>query len=685
MDLNYIQFVQFLKDNKMDSNFNNVQTSWTSVEQVIQDTEDFLSAVVAIRSLPGRENFLQDNDFSGTDLSNVLFAKNPDDPPLSLREANFIEADLRKANLNGLNLENAKFKEAELQEAQLIAVVAKGAVFSAAYLNKANLTEADLRDTEFYEAKLEGAILEKADLSNAKLNDANLKSANLENSIFINAELQGAILEDATLRGARLELANLKGTKINNKTQILAKWRIVWEIVNNQSSKNLLGQDLQEANLENVDLTKAKLRQADLIKASLKGADLSGADLSGAKLMQTALSRAILSNSNLVQADLSGAGLSRADLRGANLRAANLTGANLVGANLSGADLTDANLDGANFRDADLRNARLDRVGNSNFTGAIMDWVPQSPAPEQKVRPIVIGAIPDQNPEELEAIYNELAKYLSEKLAESEYNTQKLKIPFIYEKVANYQQAVEGLRNGSLDMVWFGGVTGRLAQKAVPSIQAIAQRNIDKEFASVFIARRDSGIGPIVENDLSVLRGKKFAFGDALSTSGAVMPLYYLKQQGFQTEDLLPQTHKIFSLSHDDTIKKVREGEVDLGVLNKQVWESRQNHPDNQNLQLIWTSPPFSDYHWVIHRGAAEPYLASFEKDLQPMFLPAVQKALIEIKDESILRAFGAKEFQEAWDNDYLSFDDILKDIISFLPEQVVKDINDTYKLSAGA
>ena len=61
-----------------------------------------------------------------------------------------------------------------------------------------------------------------------------------------------------------------------------------------------------------------------------------------------------------------------------------------------------------------------------------------------------IGAIPDQNPERLNRRYGQLAAELSDTL----------KVPVRYVPVSNYPAAVSAFRTGSLDLVWFGGLTG---------------------------------------------------------------------------------------------------------------------------------------------------------------------------------------------------------------------------------
>jgi len=93
----------------------------------------------------------------------------------------------------------------------------------------------------------------------------------------------------------------------------------------------------------------ADLRGANLCDADLRRIDLRGADLSGANLRDADLRRIDLRDANLCDADLSGADLFGANLSGADLSGADLSGADLFGANLYGADLSGADLFGANL------------------------------------------------------------------------------------------------------------------------------------------------------------------------------------------------------------------------------------------------------------------------------------------------------------------------------------------------
>ena len=266
-----------------------------------------------------------------------------------------------------------------------------------------------------------------------------------------------------------------------------------------------------------------------------------------------------------------------------------------------------------------------------------------APRPTGTKSPVLhIGAIPDQNPEKLNRLYGSLSAELSDQL----------KVPVQYVPVSNYPAAVSAFRTGSLDLVWFGGLTGVQARLQTPGAKVLAQRDIDAQFTSVFIANGASGLRPFSGGDqLTNLKGRRLSFGSESSTSGRLMPQYFMSQNGVSTEDLAGGTPG-FSGSHDATVAVVQSGAYEVGALNEQVWKSNveDGRVDPNNVSVIWRTPPYVDYHWV-----ARPDL---DQRFGKGFTNKVQAALLQIspttaRGETILELFGAAEFIPAQNSDY--------------------------------
>ena len=263
-------------------------------------------------------------------------------------------------------------------------------------------------------------------------------------------------------------------------------------------------------------------------------------------------------------------------------------------------------------------------------------------------QPLKVGAIPDQNPEKLNRLYGSLAKELS----------ARLNVPVRYLPVSNYAAAVSAFRTGSLDLVWFGGLTGVQARLQTPGAKVLAQRDIDARFTSVFIANGSSGLRPISSQDqLKQLKGKRFTFGSESSTSGRLMPQYFMKQAGVTPADFVGGRAG-FSGSHDATIAMVQSGAYQAGALNEQVWSSNVNagKVDPSKVRVIWRTPTYPDYHWVARPGLDQRFGSGFTE--------RIRTTLIGLKPDTsrrreVLELFGAKRFIPAKASDYVAIEKV--------------------------
>ncbi len=261
---------------------------------------------------------------------------------------------------------------------------------------------------------------------------------------------------------------------------------------------------------------------------------------------------------------------------------------------------------------------------------------------------LFVSAIPDQHPEKLNRLYGLLSSELS----------KKLDVPVRYIPVTNYPAAVSAFRTGNLDLVWFGGLTGVQARIQRPGAKVLAQRDIDPEFQSVFIANSASRI-PVLQNqsELIHLKGKRFTFGSQSSTSGRLMPQHFLQQVGIKLSDFKGKRPG-FSGSHDATLALVQSGSYEAGVLNKQVWEAniKKGKVDKSKVILIWETPPYPDYHWLVQPDLDERFGKRFTNKLQETLLGLSKNST---KQSKILSLFGANRFIKAYDYQYIDIERI--------------------------
>jgi len=229
------------------------------------------------------------------------------------------------------------------------------------------------------------------------------------------------------------------------------------------------------------------------------------------------------------------------------------------------------------------------------------------------------SAIPDQNSTELVEKYGQIAEYLADELD----------IPVSYVPSSDYSASVEAFKSGDVQLAWFGGLTGVRARAAVPGARAIAQGKVDPEFKSYFIAHKDAGITPS-DTFPKALAGKTFCFGSRSSTSGRLMPEYWIRQMTKKSpQEFFAGEEMSFSGDHSQTATLVNVGTFDAGVLNYKVYEEMvaEGKIDPAVCVKVWETPPYPDYNWTAH------------PDLGEDLIERLQAALIGMTDPALLAA----------------------------------------------
>ena len=269
----------------------------------------------------------------------------------------------------------------------------------------------------------------------------------------------------------------------------------------------------------------------------------------------------------------------------------------------------------------------------------------------KEVKPLITGAIPDQDPEKLQRQYTKLASYLQ----------KELNVPVEYKPVTDYTAAVTAFKVGDLDLVWFGGLTGVQARLQVPGAEAIAQRDVDEKFHSVFIANKKTNLKPFKDTaDLKQLKARTFTFGSESSTSGRLMPQHFLQQAGVNLTDFKGQAG--FSGDHDKTIKLVEAGTYEVGALNEKVWQKRVNakEVDLNKVEVLWRTPAYYDYHWVLNPQVKQRYGEDFGKKVQNALFKLDPKVP---EQKEILDLLQAEKFIPTKNENYAQIEKIGREI----------------------
>jgi phosphonate transport system substrate-binding protein len=248
---------------------------------------------------------------------------------------------------------------------------------------------------------------------------------------------------------------------------------------------------------------------------------------------------------------------------------------------------------------------------------------------------LAFTAIPDQDESRLVERFGRVAAYLQEHLG----------APVRYVPVKSYPAAVTAFTNDQVQLAWFGGFTGVQARRAVPGSEAIAQGVEDTGFKSFFIANAGTGLLPGGAFPAGIA-GRSFTFGARASTSGRVMPEYYIRKQ-FNRSPEAVFSRVGFSGDHTRTLQLVQSGAFEVGAMDYTVFdlERQAGRVDPAQVGVIWETPPFPDYNWTVRGDVDARFGAGFKERLRA--------ALVGCHDAAILQPFGRTGFIAASNAQY--------------------------------
>ncbi|HEX2932230.1 MAG TPA: phosphate/phosphite/phosphonate ABC transporter substrate-binding protein [Candidatus Binatia bacterium] len=217
--------------------------------------------------------------------------------------------------------------------------------------------------------------------------------------------------------------------------------------------------------------------------------------------------------------------------------------------------------------------------------------------------------------------------------------------PFV---ATDYTGIVEALRVNKLDVAFLAPASYVLAKNEanIKVILKSERKGIPFYYAAI-ITRADSGI-----KTLDDLRGKTFAFGDALSTTGNVIPRKMLKDRGIDPIRDFKQVW--YSGGHDATVLAVLHGKVDAGA-------TYANSPDNDDTAWMRYLKNPADAKKIRAIAFSEPIPADnlvVSASLDPAIVKKIESTFVDLsrdpEGKKMLRElYQIDGFVPATDKDY--------------------------------
>ncbi len=286
------------------------------------------------------------------------------------------------------------------------------------------------------------------------------------------------------------------------------------------------------------------------------------------------------------------------------------------------------------------------------ISGLLIMIHPVSIFSEERDKPtIAFGFIPIYTPQLMYERFQPLLDYLSN-------NTP---YRFKMRLTNDYEDIISLLQERKIDIALLGGASYGLARERMELVPILEPLNQEGKpfYRSIIITRKDREI-----NSLSELKGKSFAFAGRWSTSGDIVPLYYLYSSGIGLKDFSRYSHMRY---HESVVREVLKGNYDAGAVIDTVAYSYKD----KGLKFLFISKPIVGLPIVVRKEAPHALTNS------------VKKALLNLNPDNprhweILKEWGKEiryGFAEASESD---FDDILK-MIAYLKSRgsILRDDKD--------
>jgi phosphonate transport system substrate-binding protein len=216
-----------------------------------------------------------------------------------------------------------------------------------------------------------------------------------------------------------------------------------------------------------------------------------------------------------------------------------------------------------------------------------------------------------------------------------------LGIPVITTYVGTtYTDTVKALGEGNIEMAWLSPLSYLYAHQRYGAKVILLRLTPkgQKTYQSYIITRKDSGI-----RTLHDMKGQRFAFVDAFSTSGNLIPRYEHTQVGLDPDN---DIQGYYAKSQAAVIEQVLTGDAPAGAVSSDNYNATLEELGNKasDLMILFKSPV------NIPEGPI-----ALRQDIQPYDTFRVEDALLTIGEDSptVLHTVNIGGFAKATDNTY--------------------------------
>jgi phosphonate transport system substrate-binding protein len=253
------------------------------------------------------------------------------------------------------------------------------------------------------------------------------------------------------------------------------------------------------------------------------------------------------------------------------------------------------------------------------------------------------GVEPYDTATRLIPIYEKIGKLISDKIG--------CKVEVFV--ATGYNAEIEAMRNGKLELAEFGPLGYVLAHQVAKAEAVAAFGSTDGKpvtyWASI-VTYPSSGIKTVAD-----IRGHSFAFSDAASTSGHLLPAYGLRKAGIDPDK---DIKAIYAGSHTASFEAIYNHKVDAGELNSEQLESatQRGHYKDGDVVFLWKSDPIPTDPFAVRADLPDGLKKKLTEAVQHLDLMSLDPA-----DRKILVGAGITQIVPQTDQSYNLIRDLVK------------------------
>ncbi len=211
---------------------------------------------------------------------------------------------------------------------------------------------------------------------------------------------------------------------------------------------------------------------------------------------------------------------------------------------------------------------------------------------------LTFAAVPAESSSSLESDYSNITKLLEQETG--------AKVQF--QNASDYSAVIEGQRAGQIDIASYGPFSYVIAKDSGVNVDAVAAPTNDKAKAPAYTSLAYVKQGSDIK-DLSDLKGKKVCFVDAASTSGYLVPMKGLKDEGI---DIKGDLEPVMAGGHDASLLSLDSGQCDAAFAHDAMLTTLESsgQVEKGSLRPVWESAPIPEDPIALNRDTIDQDMA---------------------------------------------------------------------------